>query len=115
MKVKILIAKDEHVVEWDKNIKDFPNLVTYKNNYYEWIMYDQDSNNCEYQLHFGKRRVESIPCDINGIPFPVPDLVSMFNLSIFRYDYEVKCECGAETVYGPNTGHSQWCPKWSPQ
>lgn len=22
-----------------------------------------------------------------------------------------KCECGSESVYGPNTAHSSWCPK----
>lgn len=24
---------------------------------------------------------------------------------------EVKCECGAEKVYGPQCTHSDWCPK----
>lgn len=30
--------------------------------------------------------------------------------------YEYKCECGADTVYGPdnNNFHSPWCPKYVP-
>lgn len=25
----------------------------------------------------------------------------------------IKCECGAEKTYGPDTpGHATWCPKW---
>jgi hypothetical protein len=26
--------------------------------------------------------------------------------------YEIKCECGSESTYGPNATHSDYCPKY---
>ena len=39
-----------------------------------------------------------------------------FDLDQLEIDFElvdiVKCECGSEKIYGRNTTHSFWCPKY---
>lgn len=111
------IDRAPFVVDWDKNLTDFPHNFIYDGKYWQWTMHDTDGKyfgafaalNVQYHLLYGEIHENGIPTDILGNRYPVPD----FKLT-FGFTYSVKkCECGAEKVYGPNTGHATWCPMWS--
>ena len=62
----------------------------------------------------------SIPVDIQLCSAEFNDLLEQINevMDPFRdeqveVEVEIQCECGAETVYGPDCpGHSEFCPKY---
>lgn len=92
-------------VQWSKPFKDFPKYITLDFDYYEMIMYDINKAGTEYVAFYSKLGLQDIAAVSNKINQFVP-FGSLTKKSISD------CECGAEKVNGPQTGHSHWCPKF---
>ncbi len=102
MKVKLQFGENpKRIINWWSSAKDFPPLVLYKNEKWEFVMYDEDdTGESEYVFMFS--RVPSYDPNwhattyvdighlISGGPGPV-------------------CQCGSEH----GGGHMFFCPKWT--
>jgi hypothetical protein len=97
-----------HIVDWSKNPVDYYKHIKMDGKYWEFICYKKAdiTMKADYVLIYGEVRASSIPCDIYGRQdiFNFDDMLSFNKGSV--------CECGAEKVYGKNTGHATWCPLW---
>lgn len=109
MKLSLIFHDQEHVVEWDKDLHDFPKVVQYDKKYWEWICWDKDPKGLVDQvLTFGTTREESLPVNMFGVLFPVPNIEEMFQLNT---NPNAVCECGAKFSSFPDH-HMLKCPKW---
>ena len=109
MKLSLILGDKQYTVEWLKDLSDFPHVVQYDKKYWEWICWDKDPNGLVDQvLTFGETRESTLPVNLFGVLFPVPDLVQMFQLdTVYK-----PCECGAKFTSFPDQ-HMVLCPKWS--
>lgn len=109
MKLSLILGSDQHTIEWDKDLSDFPNVVKYLDKYWEWVCWDDDPNGLVHKvLNFAPTRESALPIDMFGNLFPVPDLVQMFNL---KFESDEPCWCGAKFTSFPDH-HMSKCPKW---
>lgn len=107
MKLALLFGEKKRIVDWDKLPSEFPRVVKYLNKYWEWISWESDkTGDTAHVYFFGEKKEYSLPTDIHGQLFPIPEIELMFGVEI-----KTSCECGAETTYGQNTSHVFWCPK----
>lgn len=111
MKLLLEFGAEENgrIVEWDKHLHDFPNVVTYMGKYWQWVMYDKDeSGKADQRLIFGNMRESALAVDMFGKVFPVPDIDQMFGTKV----PDGPCECGAKFTSFPDH-HMIKCPRWS--
>jgi hypothetical protein len=89
---------------WNKDLNDFPRVVEYRCEKWEWFMYDEGVHPVDFVLKYAQ------------VPLYSPDyLIDAPKLEDFMAEVvEIKCECGAEATNGKNTLHSTWCKKWRP-
>jgi hypothetical protein len=119
MKLAIYFGLDTvpYVVTWDKSIVDVPPYFYFDNEYWQGQMRHDTAEyfgtkgvtGVDWHILYTKMKAWALPININGVAFPVPDFKALFRI----VDSTKKCECGAETAHGKNTGHATWCPKWS--
>jgi hypothetical protein len=109
VKLSLILGDKQHTVTWDKDLSDFPNVVTYDGKYWEWVCWDDDPNGLvDKVLTFGITRESALPVNMFGVLFPVPNLTYMFQLDTATGP----CECGAKFTSFPDQ-HMILCPKWS--
>ncbi len=110
MKLLLILDADRHVVDWDKDLSEFPNMAKYNGSYYQWVMWDDDESGLVHKkLLFSKMSEEALPVDLYGNLLPVSDLNWMFQLKDKSLE---PCSCGARFTSFPNH-HMTICPKWS--
>lgn len=99
--VKFSYNSEAHVVDWDGDdlVNTFPHHLQYKNEKYEWVVYDVDpSGAVDYLLTFGRIMPYNPDYSLHMVDFE--DLISGTKRT---------CECGAESLGHP--GHSYWCSR----
>lgn len=105
MRIKLQFGINEPLREigWWKTITEFPNLVLYRGNKWEFVMYrEDDTGESDYIFIFGEIR----SYDPNWHATTYENIDYMFNSP-----YSDKCECGAIFTSFPNA-HMFMCKKW---
>lgn len=89
-------------INWRQQVTDFPYLVLYKGNKYEFIMYgDDNTKQVDYICHFGELKSTN------------PAWNKKFeDISRYLDDGPNKCECGAIYSSFP-WDHMRFCKQWS--
>jgi len=118
MKLAVYFGLDTtpFVVTWNRDLMDFYHYFNFDDEDWQWAIHDKDSTYLggkvipEVDCYLLYTKTKTLPCDINGAKIIVPDFRIMFGIYLSAWK---KCECGAEKIYGKNTGHATWCPLWS--
>jgi len=88
-------------VYWYKDVMDFPKLIRFNGNKWEWSMYQSSGNG--YDLIFSQVATYD--------PNYYVDMPSFEEM--FEWDSTNKCECGA--IYSSfNWDHLRYCSRWKP-
>lgn len=106
MRLRLQFGLNEPLKEinWWKGVKEFPNLVIYKDKKWEFFAYDKDpSNLVDYHCVFSE-----VPTyDPNWHATVYENIDYLLGSSI-----KGECECGAVHTEFPQI-HLSFCPKWS--
>ena len=92
------------IITWFRLITDFPKLLKYQGNVYEFDMYDRDptmQNDYIFYFHLTKNYTVNF--------YDIPS----FN-DLFRFPLDSRCVCGAKWDRGNPNWHMFYCPKWRP-
>jgi hypothetical protein len=93
---------DQFILEWDKQLLDFPQYVKYKNKKWEWLMYDEDETSyTDYILTYTEMNHHD--------PAWGTEMIDFENL---LYD-KATCECGAKHT-SFEWDHMKMCKLWRP-
>lgn len=106
MRLRLQFGSTEPLREmnWHKGVKEFPNLVIYKNKKWEFFAYDRDPLNIvDYQLVFTE-----LPSYHPNWHATVYENIDHLLAPALKGD----CECGAAHTDFPQI-HLSYCPKWS--
>ena len=104
MKVKVEFGTYDgtEIISWYKGISDFPKLVRWQGNVYEFALYQEDTTH-QNDYIFNLSRVTSYP----GKYYEIPSFTDMFGSK-----FDDKCSCGAKYDKGNPNYHFLFCPKW---
>ncbi len=104
LKIQFGINEPKREVNWWQGIKEFPSLVLYKGNKWEFVMYDKDPTmQCDYICIFSE--IQSYNPTWHATTYQNIDY-------LFEAGWGGKCECGAAYTSFPN-GHMFMCKKWT--
>lgn len=97
------LNEPKRIVNWWQHITDFPVLVLFKNEKWEFVMYGaDDTKQTEYICHFSPVK----GYDPNWHATTYVDISNMLTNT-----YGTNCECGA--IYTSSQNHHMFfCPKW---
>jgi hypothetical protein len=106
MRIRIEFGSDAaEVVPWYKTIPDFPKLLRYQGNVWEFVLYQEDTTyQTDYIFNFS--RIVNYP----GKYYEIPSFTDMF-LNPLDND----CECGAKYDRDNPMHHMFMCRKWKPK
>ena len=91
----------EKIVDWNRDVTDFPKLIKFDGRRWEWVTYNSPDG-LTYELVFSQ-----IPTFDPNFYADMPDFETMFPNS------EIKCECGARfSSFGFD--HMRMCKLWRP-
>lgn len=94
-----LVIKKE--VDWYKDISDFPRLLRFNGQKWEWVVYNSIGNG--YQLTFSQ------------LPTYDPNFYADMNSFEDMFErYQDRCECGAAYSKSFSFDHMRFCKKWKP-
>lgn len=108
MKIKIEFGLSDgvEIVNWYRDIVDFPKLLRYQGSVYEFAMYRADPTlQTDYIFNFSQTnryltRWEDIPVFRDMFSFPA---------------WDANCQCGSKHDKGNPKHHYEFCPKYKPK
>lgn len=104
MKLRLIFGEESltREINWWKDVKEFPHLISYGGSNYGWYMYEISNLSwVTYDLHFSK--VPEYDKLYHASAPTVDELTSGWGVS--------RCECGADKTDFPQV-HMFYCPKW---
>lgn len=93
-------------VYWHDDLLNFPKVITFQGNCYEWITCNLNSDGISATLLLGS-------ASIHAYPFPVPSFERMFEEKTELIKIN-ECTCGARYDREFPNNHMFMCKLWSP-
>ena len=105
IKLEFGLHDGTEIVSWFRNITDFPKLLKYQGNAYEFAMYRTDPTlQNDYIFNFSQTKHYNVSF------YDIPT----FN-ELFRFPLDSRCVCGAKWDKGNPNHHMFFCPRWKPK